>query len=52
MPAVTGRLCPHPCETECTRAEIDQPVNINALEQFLGDYLLAAEAAPRSGLMG
>ena len=42
MPAVTGRLCPHPCETECSRAPIDAAVNINALEQYLGDYLLAA----------
>ena len=40
MPAITGRLCPHPCETECTRTRIDEAVNINALEQYLGDYLL------------
>jgi NADPH-dependent glutamate synthase beta subunit-like oxidoreductase len=45
MPAVTGRLCPHPCETECSRVPIDEAVNINALEQYLGDYLLAT--APR-----
>ncbi len=43
MPAVTGRLCPHPCETECTRTKIDEAVNINALEQYLGDHLLALE---------
>jgi NADPH-dependent glutamate synthase beta subunit-like oxidoreductase len=43
MPAVTGRLCPHPCESECTRATIDAAVNINALEQYLGDHLLGLE---------
>ena len=48
MPAVTGRLCPHPCETECSRTAIDVAVNINALEQYLGDYLLAA-ARPANG---
>ncbi|HLA81200.1 MAG TPA: FAD-dependent oxidoreductase, partial [Thermoleophilia bacterium] len=41
MPAITGRLCPHPCEAECTRNLVDKPVNINALEAFVGDYLLA-----------
>jgi len=40
MPAITGRLCPHPCETECSRNAIDEAVNINGLEQFLGDHLL------------
>jgi NADPH-dependent glutamate synthase beta subunit-like oxidoreductase len=48
MPAVTGRLCPHPCESECSRNAVDTPVNINGLEQFLGDHLLStvAEATP------
>ena len=46
MPAITGRVCPHPCETECTRQQIDTPVNINALEQYLGDRLLSAGPSP------
>jgi NADPH-dependent glutamate synthase beta subunit-like oxidoreductase len=46
MPAVTGRLCPHPCEAECSRTAVDQAVNINALEQYLGDHLIAAVPAP------
>ena len=37
FPALTGRVCFHPCESECTRANMDASVNINALEQFLGD---------------
>ncbi len=40
MPAITGRICPHPCETECTRQSVDQSININGLEQYLGDLLL------------
>jgi NADPH-dependent glutamate synthase beta subunit-like oxidoreductase/Pyruvate/2-oxoacid:ferredoxin oxidoreductase delta subunit len=52
MPAVTGRLCPHPCETDCSRTPIDAAVNINALEQFLGDYLLAAGGAAATSHSG
>lgn len=37
FPAITGRICFHPCEKECSRASVDGAVNINALEQFLGD---------------
>ncbi len=40
MPSITGRICPHPCENECSRKMVDQAVNINGLEQFLGDMLL------------
>ena len=40
MPSITGRLCPHPCETECSRNIVDEAVNINGLEQYLGDYTL------------
>ena len=37
FPAITGRVCPHPCEKKCSRAEVDGAVNINAVEQYLGD---------------
>jgi len=37
LPAVTGRVCPHFCEAQCARKEVDQPVNINALERFVAD---------------
>src|SRR5262249_38155589 len=40
MPAVMGRVCPHPCETGCNRAQLDQPVAIHAIERFLGDEAL------------
>ncbi len=40
MPSITGRICPHPCETECSRKSVDQSININGLEQYLGDLLL------------
>ncbi len=38
LPAVTGRICPHPCESSCNRARKDSPVAINNMERFIGDY--------------
>ena len=35
-----GRICFHPCETSCNRAELDEAVGINAVERFLGDLAL------------
>jgi NADPH-dependent glutamate synthase beta subunit-like oxidoreductase len=37
FPAVMGRICYHPCETVCNRAQLDESVGINAVERFLGD---------------
>ncbi|MFH1675031.1 MAG: FAD-dependent oxidoreductase [Pseudomonadota bacterium] len=38
MPLVIGRVCPHPCESECRRQRVDEPVCINFSKRFLGDY--------------
>jgi len=38
FPSVCGRVCHHPCETDCNRKEYDEPLAINALERFLGDW--------------
>ena len=40
FPAVTGRVCHHPCEGDCNRAVLEGPVGINGLEHFLGDQAL------------
>ena len=37
MPALMGRVCYHPCETACNRAQLDEAVSIHAVERFLGD---------------
>jgi 2-oxoacid:acceptor oxidoreductase delta subunit (pyruvate/2-ketoisovalerate family) len=39
--AVMGRVCYHPCETACNRAQIDEAVGINSVERFLGDVAIA-----------
>ena len=41
FPAVMGRVCYHPCETECNRAQLDEAVGINSVERFLGDEGIA-----------
>ncbi len=37
LPGVLGRVCPHPCEAKCRRAEMDQPVAICSLKRFAAD---------------
>jgi NADPH-dependent glutamate synthase beta subunit-like oxidoreductase len=41
FPAIHGRVCYHPCETHCNRAELDSAVSIHSVERFLGDLALA-----------
>ena len=38
IPAVTGRVCFYPCERACQRRNVDEAVNINGLEQLMGDF--------------
>ncbi len=45
FPAVMGRVCPHPCETECNRKDKDTAVGINNMERFIGDYGLEKSLA-------
>src|SRR5439155_8158761 len=54
MPAIHGRVCYHPCETVCNRAQMDSAVSIHGVELFLGDLALQRgwqfdEPAARSG---
>lgn len=54
LPAVLGRVCPHPCEGACNRSSKDGAVAVNSVERFLGDWglerrlRLPGEAPPRS----
>jgi NADPH-dependent glutamate synthase beta subunit-like oxidoreductase len=41
MPSVHGRVCYHPCETSCNRAELDNSVSIHSIERYLGDCATA-----------
>ncbi|WP_125154791.1 FAD-dependent oxidoreductase [Clostridium rectalis] len=43
FPAVCGRICPHNCESECTRGNIDEPVAIDEIKKFIADKELKEE---------
>jgi len=37
FPGTCGRVCPHPCESECNRGEMGGAINIHIIERFLAD---------------
>ncbi|ASQ89909.1 glutamate synthase subunit beta [Prosthecochloris sp. GSB1] len=37
LPGILGRICPAPCEDECRRHGVDEPVSICALKRFAAD---------------
>jgi formate dehydrogenase beta subunit len=62
LPAITGRVCHHPCETACNRQHFDEAITIHGVERFLGDAALRegwnypvtppAATAPRVAVVG
>jgi formate dehydrogenase (NADP+) beta subunit len=38
LPAVCGRVCPHPCETACRRKNVDDAINIMVLKRSASDF--------------
>ncbi len=52
LAAIHGRVCYHPCESVCNRANLDSSVSIHSVERFLGDlanekgWLFDPPAAP------
>jgi heterodisulfide reductase subunit A-like polyferredoxin len=46
LPGVLGRVCPHPCETKCRRAELDEPVAICNLKRFAADQVDLGSISP------
>lgn len=43
FPAICGRICPHDCENECTRGDIDEPVAVDEIKKFIADQELHAK---------
>ncbi|MFH1481474.1 MAG: NADH-quinone oxidoreductase subunit NuoF [Pseudomonadota bacterium] len=39
LPMVLGRICLHPCETNCRRGEVDEPISICALKRFVAEKM-------------
>lgn len=36
--AICGRVCHHPCEQECLRRKVEEPIAIRSLKRFVVDY--------------
>jgi len=57
FPGICGRICTHPCELNCRRAELERAIAIRPLKRFLADWDLqegrahqaAAPAVAESG---
>ena len=43
LPAAIGRVCPHPCEEQCRRKLVEEPVSIAWLKRFAADKDLESE---------
>ena len=43
LPSAIGRVCPHPCEDQCRRGLIEEPISICMLKRFAGDLDLEGE---------
>ena len=48
FPAITGRVCFHPCEDACNRKEFDSSVSIPYLERYVSEY--QPKAKPETSL--
>jgi len=46
LPGTLGRVCIRPCEENCRRANIDEPLSIKYLKRFVADYELEKRHAP------
>jgi thioredoxin reductase/ferredoxin len=43
FPSICGRVCHHPCESDCNRKQIDAPLSIQPIERFLADRDFSGE---------
>lgn len=46
LPGTLGRVCVRPCEENCRRALVDEPVSIKWLKRFAADYEMERKKKP------
>lgn len=46
FPSVTGRTCPHPCETPCNRKAYGGGISVREVERQVGDHKLRHDVVP------
>lgn len=43
LPASTGRVCQHPCESRCRRQAVDEPINMREMHRVIADSVLLSD---------
>lgn len=43
FPSICGRVCTHPCESKCRRAQLDESIAIADLKRYVADYVLNSD---------
>jgi len=46
FPMVCGRICHHPCEKECIRGVVDDPIAIASIKRFVADHAMKCRSKP------
>ena len=49
LAGVLGRVCVHPCEENCRRGNVDEPLAIRGLKRFVADYEVKRGRRPVAG---
>ena len=49
FPMVCGRICHHPCERECIRGIVDEPIAIEWVKRLVADHALRSGEEPPPG---
>jgi len=52
IPAITGRVCYHPCESSCNRKNFDEAIAIHSIERFVGDYGSGMQTPDKKAVAG
>ncbi len=62
LPACIGHVCPHPCETDCRRGLVEEPISIASIKRYMAMDMLdkadkwrpekAAPTGKRVGVIG
>jgi NADPH-dependent glutamate synthase beta subunit-like oxidoreductase len=46
LPAVCGRVCYHPCQSNCNRKDFDTELQVRLMEKFIGDWGIDEKISP------
>jgi len=52
LPLVCGRVCYHPCQSQCNRENFDAAIDIRLMEKFMGEWGLENYSSPELPSLG